>query len=144
MGGWALFALCAVMMVEVVLRYVPWFNLAQDWVPGILILLDTWLIFLASIAAMYRNKHLRIDFFVRKMPPRMAEWNTLVIDTITLILLLGMTYFSIPIFLSGLDLNYAGVPFPKGFSFFALPFCAGLMSLMVVRRIVLSIKKLRG
>jgi TRAP-type C4-dicarboxylate transport system permease small subunit len=142
LSGWALFALCIVMGAEVILRYVPWFNLAQDWIPGILIFFDTWMIFLASIVAMQRDNHLRVDFFVKKMPPRMAEWNSLVVNIITLGLLVLVTYTGIPIFRSGMDLNYAGLPFPKGLAFLALPFCTALMALMVVRRIVLTIRKL--
>ena len=142
-SGLALFLLCVVMILEVLLRYVPWFNFAQDWVPGVLILMDTWLIFLASVAAMYRDKHLRINFFVKKMPQRMGEWNTLLVNTITLCLLLLMTYSSVPIVRSGMDLTFAGVPFSKGYSFMALPVCTSLMALMVVRRIAVSIQKLR-
>ena len=142
LSGWALLALCLIMGAEVILRYLPWFNLAQDWVPGILIFFDTWMIFLASIVAMYRDNHLRVDFFVNKMPPRMAEWNSLTVNLITLVLLVLVTYTGIPIFRSGMDLNYAGLPFPKGLAFFALPFCSAWMAVMVVRRIALNLKKL--
>lgn len=139
----AILLLGLVIMIEVIFRYIPWFSFAQPWVPGTLDLLDTWLIFLGSVVGMHQNKHLRITFFVDKIPQRMREWNNIVVNLITLCLLVFIIYYSIPIVRSGMDLGFGGVPFTKGYAFIALPICSFPMTLIVGRRIVESVKKLR-
>jgi TRAP-type C4-dicarboxylate transport system permease small subunit len=140
----AILLLSIVMVTEVVFRYIPWFNMAQPWIPGMLRLLDIWLIFLGSIVAMGRNQHLRISFFTEKMPQKMREWNNLVVNLITFCLFLLVIYCSIPIVRSAMDLTFAGVPFSRGYSSIALPICTSVMALIAFRRIVVSIKELRS
>ena len=132
----AMFLLCLIMLFEVIFRYIPGLSMAQPWVPGVLSLIDIWLIFMGSVVAMCQSSHLRITFFTSRMPSRVAKSNKLLVNVINLALLLIMTWFSIPIVETGMDLTFGGVPFSKGYSFIALPVCTSLMAIMVIRNIV--------
>lgn len=135
----AMFLLCFVMMIEVVFRYIPSLSIAQPWVPGVLSLIDIWLIFMGSVVAMRAGGHLKINFFTSRMPPSLARANKIFVNFINLILLIIMTYYSLPIVETGMDLTFGGVPFSKGYSFMALPICSSIMALMVIRNIVNAI-----
>ena len=132
----AMFLLCLIMLFEVIFRYIPGLSMAQPWVPGVLSLIDIWLIFMGSVVAMYHGSHLRITFFTSRLPSNLARSNKLLVNVINLALLLIMTWFSIPIVETGMDLTFGGVPFSKGYSFIALPICTALMAVMVIRNIV--------
>ncbi len=133
-----------VMMIEVIFRYVPGVHMAQPWVPGVLSLIDVWLIYLGSVVAMRANSHLRITFLVDRMSPRQREWNNVAVNSITLVLLLLVSFYSIPIVKTGMDLTFfGGFALSKGYNFIAVPVCACAMALMVVRRIRQSVQKIR-
>ncbi len=141
----AMVLLFIVMMIEVIFRYVPGLHMAQPWVPGILSLIDVWLIYLGSVVAMRANSHLRITFLVDRMSPRQREWNNIMVNSITLALLLLVSFYSIPIVKTGMDLTFfGGFALSKGYSFIAVPICACAMALMVVRRIGQSIRKIKA
>jgi TRAP-type C4-dicarboxylate transport system permease small subunit len=140
----ALFLLFVVMLIEVIFRYIPGLHMAQPWVPGILSLIDVWVIYLGSVVAMKTNSHLRITFFVERMTPYQREWNNLIVNSITLILLILLSLYSIPIVRTGMDLTFfGGFALSRGYSFIAVPICASAMALMVVHRILRSIQKIR-
>ncbi len=143
LGGLAMFLLCVVMVVEVIFRYIPGLSMAHPWIPGVLIMLDTWLIFLGSVVAMERASHLRITFFVNKIQPTLREWNSLLVNILTLLIFIIILIYSKQIIETGMDLNYGGIPFSKGYTFLALPVCVGLMTFQVLLRISASIKRLR-
>jgi TRAP-type C4-dicarboxylate transport system permease small subunit len=142
LSGFCMLALCVVMLIEVVFRYIPGLTMAQAWVPGVLSLLDTWLIFLGSVVAMWKFSHLRIGFFADRLPSPFREWNHLVVNVVTLFLFIIILIYSRPIVATGWDLTFGGVPFSKGYSIIALPICIGIMSLYVILRILNSIKKI--
>ena len=139
----AMFLLCLIMLFEVIFRYIPGLSMAQPWVPGVLSLIDIWLIFMGSVVAMYHGSHLKITFFTSKMPSHVAKPNNLLVNIINLALLIIMTWFSIPIVETGMDLTFGGVPFSKGYSFIALPICTSLMAIMVIRNIIKAIREYR-
>jgi len=143
LGGTTMFLLFIVMLFEVAFRYIPGMNQAQPWVPGVLSLLDIWLIFLASVVAMRKNSHLRITFFIDKMPYYFRIWITLIVNLITLLIFLIIIFFSQEIVKSGMGINVGGVQFSKGYSFIALPVSSGLMCIFVIIRIFDSIKTIR-
>ncbi|MCX5906197.1 MAG: TRAP transporter small permease subunit [Deltaproteobacteria bacterium] len=140
----AMLLLFIVMMIEVIFRYIPGLHMAQPWVPGILSLIDVWLIYLGSVVAMRANSHLRITFLVDRMSARQREWNNVVVNSITLSLLILVSFYSIPIVRTGMDLTFfGGFALSKGYNFIAVPICACAMALMVIRRILQSIQKIR-
>jgi TRAP-type C4-dicarboxylate transport system permease small subunit len=143
LGGISMFLLCIIMLIEVAFRYIPGVTQAQPWIPGVLSLLDIWLIFLASVFAMRKDSHLRITFFVNLVPHILREWTNLIVNCVTLFVFLVMIIFSQEIVKTGMDMHVGGVPFSKGYSFISLPICIGLMSLFVLIRIVDSITKMR-
>jgi TRAP-type transport system small permease protein len=141
----AMFLLFVTMLIEVIFRYIPGLHMAQPWVPGILSLLDVWLIYLGSVVAMRSNTHLRISVLTSRMSPKTKEWNNLFVNLISLILMLLIIYYSIPIVKTGMDLTFfGGVALSKGYSFIALPICIGAMVVMVLHRIAVSIQKIRA
>lgn len=142
LSGFCMFLLCLVMLIEVIFRYIPGLSMAQPWIPGILSLLDTWLIFLGSVVAMSANSHLRMGFFADRMPVHMREWNRLLVNAITLLLFIIMLFYSRPVVETGWDLQFGGIPFSKGYSIIALPICIGIMSLIVIQRIMTSVRKI--
>ena len=143
LGGTAMFLLCIVMLVEVAFRYIPGVTHAQPWIPGVLSLLDIWLIFLASVVAMRKDSHLRISFFVDRFPRWLQLWINLTVNIVTLLVFMVMIIFSQEIVKTGMDMHVGGVPFSKGYSFIALPICIGFMSIYVVLRILGSITDIK-
>ena len=139
----SLLLLFLVMLAEVLFRYIPSFSSAQPWIPGVIAMLDIWLIFLGSVIAMQSNTHLRIKFFEKFMTPKVKELNRIIVNLITLCLLVLMIVSSIPIVRTGMDLNFGGVPFSKGYSFVALPVCISFMIPIIISRIIRSVKVLR-
>ena len=138
-----MFLLFIVMLLEVAFRYIPGVTQAQPWIPGVLSLLDIWLIFLASVVAMRKNSHLRITFFIDKFPYYLRVWITLIVNLITLFVFLIIIFFSQEIVKTGMGINVGGVQFSKGYSFIALPITSGLMCIYVIIRIFDSIKTMR-
>jgi TRAP-type C4-dicarboxylate transport system permease small subunit len=144
LGGMAMLFLCIVMLIEVAFRYIPGVTQAQPWIPGVLSLLDIWLIFLASVTAMQKDCHLRITFFIDLFSPAIRSWISIFVNICTLIVFIIMIVFSHEIVKTGMDINVGGVPFSKGFSFISLPICIGFMSIFVVIRIVDGIHAVKG
>jgi TRAP-type C4-dicarboxylate transport system permease small subunit len=141
----AMLLLFITMLIEVIFRYVPGLHMAQPWVPGLLSLLDVWLIYLGSVVAMKSNTHLRITVLTERMSAKTREWNNVLVNLITLILMVLMIYYSIPIVKTGMDLTFfGGVAFSKGYSFIALPICLSAMAVMVLHRIFVSIRRIRS
>jgi TRAP-type transport system small permease protein len=143
LGGTAMFLLCIVMLIEVAFRYIPGVTQAQPWIPGVLSVLDIWLIFLASVAAMRKDSHLRITYFIDRFPHFLRGWINLIVNLVTLAVFLIMIIYSQEIVRTGMDMHVGGVPFSKGYSFIALPICIGFMSVFVIIRIFDSITNLR-
>jgi TRAP-type C4-dicarboxylate transport system permease small subunit len=142
LSGFSMFLLCIVILIEVVFRYIPGLTMAQPWIPGVLSLLDTWLIFLGSIVAMKADSHLRLDFLATRLPPSLREWNCLFVNVVSLFLFILILIYSKPIVDTGWDLQFGGVPFSKGYSIISLPVCLSFMSLILLQRILNSIRKI--
>jgi uncharacterized phosphosugar-binding protein len=64
-------ALFAITVLNIVLRNVA--GVAWLWIPAVSRLLFIWIVFLGIAAALRRNEHLVVDYFQRRMPPRLRK-----------------------------------------------------------------------
>lgn len=131
-AGMCLLALFIVMMGGVTFRYLPIQVGFEHWVPGLLNLLQVWLILFGSLAAVVSNHHLRIGFIVDRFPARlrvMVNSSVWVLRFLTLSILL---YSCIAVVDKGFSASIGGVPFTKGVIYAALPVVLVLMLLLEV------------
>ena len=129
-AGLCLFVLFIVMMGGVIFRYLPVQSELEHWVPGLLNLLQVWLILFGSLAAVISRHHLRIGFIIERLPRkinRLVEALVWVVRFATLALLL---YASGPVIKAGFDASIGGVPFTMGVVYIALPIVLPLMILL--------------
>jgi TRAP-type C4-dicarboxylate transport system permease small subunit len=139
----AILLLFITMLIEVIFRYIPGLHMAQPWVPGFLNLINVWLIYLGSVVAMKSNTHLRITFLTGRMSPKTKAWNDLIVNLMSLLLMILIIYYSVPIVETGMNLTFfGGLALSKGYSFIALPVCLTAMALMLMHRIVVSVRKI--
>ena len=136
LSGAVIFLITVVMLAEALFRYIPWLSSAQAWIPGIIMMLNVWLVFLGSVAAMQLDTHLKMSLFSKNVPDALRKKIKLVVNSVSFVLLALVTYYSIPVVDSGMDITFGGVPFSKGYSFIALPICSGIMALIALKRIV--------
>lgn len=133
-AGACLAALFIVMMFGVIFRYLPIQVGFEHWVPGLLNLLQVWLILFGSLAAVVSNHHLRIGFIVEKFPRRLRS----IIDTCVWILrvltLAILLYSCIAVVDKGFSASIGGVPFTKGAIYIVLPVVLVLMLLLEIMR----------
>lgn len=133
-AGACLAGLFIVMMFGVIFRYLPIQVGFEHWVPGLLNLLQVWLILFGSLAAVVSNHHLRIGFIVERFPSRVriaVDPSVWVLRVLTLAVLL---YSCIAVVDKGFSASIGGVPFTKGVIYIALPVVLVLMLLLEIIR----------
>lgn len=135
LSGAAMLLITVIMLAEVVFRYIPWLSSAQAWIPGFIMLLNVWLVFLGSVAAMKSDTHLKMSLFSKHLPISLKNKLNIIVNLISFLLLSLVCYYSIPVVNSGMDITFGGVPFSKGYSFIALPICSGIMAFIALVRI---------
>lgn len=133
-AGACLGALFLVMMGGVIFRYLPIQVGFEHWVPGLLNLLQVWLILFGSLAAVVSNHHLRIGFIVEKFPARVQTFVNTSVWVLRFLTLSILLYSCIAVVDKGFSASIGGVPFTKGLIYVALPVVLVLMLLLEVMR----------
>ena len=130
LAGLCLFALFIVMMGGVIFRYLPVRSDLEHWVPGLLNLLQVWLILFGSLAAVVSRHHLRIGFIVANLSRRMARLVGALVWSVRVATLVSLLYACVPVIRAGFDASIGGVPFTMGLVYIALPIVLPLMILL--------------
>ncbi len=130
LAGLCLFALFIVMMGGVIFRYLPVRSELEHWVPGVLNLLQVWLILFGSLAAVISRHHLRIGFIVAQLPHRMKCFVDVLVWIVRFATLAILLYACVPVIRAGFDASIGGVPFTMGLVYVALPIVLPLMILL--------------
>ena len=127
-GGFILAVMTAAVFVQVVMRYLGYAGI--DGIEEVPRFLFVWLVMIGGAAAMWRNEHTILDYFLNMLPPRpralMVAFNNV----------LGVVLFGYLIHLSftlvpnagyqtsaglGLTLDYVFAAIPVGAALFLLP-----------------------
>ena len=129
-AGFCLMALFSVMMGGVLFRYLPIQVSLEHWVPGLLNLLQVWLILFGSLAAVVSGHHLRIAFIVEQFPAHLRVPVNGFVWLLRVLTLATILYSSIAVVDKGFSASIGGVPFTKGLIYAALPVVLTLMLLL--------------
>lgn len=135
LAGACLLGIFLVMLVGTIMRYVPGTSYLQASIPGVTILLQVWMVFLGSVAAVATASHLRFSLFVDWMP---GVLRVTVRTGIWLIRIATMVVFLIAsknTVMTGFDASIGGVAFTKGVVYLALP--VALVTMLVLEGLLL-------
>jgi TRAP-type transport system small permease protein len=135
-------ALFAITVLNIVLRNVA--GVAWLWIPAVSRLLFIWIVFLGIAAALRRNEHLVVDYFQRRMPPRLRK------AVITGIHLVSLPFFAM-LYVFGRDLARVRmrIPFdtwqiPTGWAYLAVPVAAVILIVFTLERLATTIWERRS
>lgn len=143
-AGTCLAALFIVMMFGVIFRYLPIQVGFEHWVPGLLNLLQVWLILFGSLAAVVSNHHLRIGFIVERLPYNLRVAVDITVWMLRVLTLAILFYSCIAVVDKGFSASIGGVPFTKGVIYVALPVVLMLMLLLEIIRAKNAIMARKG
>lgn len=130
--GVAIFAvLLSTLFTSVLIRYFNIFKGSMAWVEESSRFLFIWLSFLGAVLAIEEREHIRIDVFIRLLPPGLLRWHELLVDLAVIAYLGVMVWY-------GMDLVILS-PFPSSalqlplrWVYLALPVSGALMAFHVI------------
>ena len=129
-------------VVQIGLRY--FIGETWLWVPDFLRLLFIWCVFLGATALYASREHLMVDFFARRMRPRVQDMLAIAIEAA------AIAFFAI-LFFKGLEIaeKRMRIPFdtwdfPTGYAYVSISVCAVLMTVIAAHRIANRVRNLLG
>ncbi len=129
--------LFGITVLNIVLRNVA--GVAWLWIPALARLLFIWIVFLGIAAAVRRNEHLVVDYFQRRMPPRLRK------AVIIGIHLASLPFFAM-LFVYGREVARVRmrIPFdtwqiPTGWAYMAVPVAAVILIVFTLERLATTI-----
>jgi len=90
LGGILLFAVTILVFMQVIFRYV--LQLPVAWIEEWMLCLFEWLIWLGAITATYEERHVRVELFMKLLPPKAQRFMDFVTDAIWFAFCVGMGY----------------------------------------------------
>ena len=123
-----------VMVYQVVLRYV--FDRSNLWSEEVARYLCVYVTFLGSFIAIRRNSHLKVDFFVELMSPKVRKILRLVTSVAITLFLVYMAGKGIEMVRGGFRNITAGLNIPMAYIYIAIPVGCILMILGMLEQIL--------
>lgn len=118
--GILLAVMSGVMFYQVVLRYV--FNHPNVWAEEIVVYCFAWVCFLGAPVCVRRNSHLKVDFVLEQMPPKLrAIWQA-IITLVGCVFCVIVIPVSIPMVTQVLDQISLGAHVPMWIPYLSVPF----------------------
>ncbi|BBK32763.1 TRAP-type C4-dicarboxylate transport system permease small subunit [Stella humosa] len=139
-GGFILAIMTAAVFVQVVFRYLG-IN-AIDGLEEIPRYLFIWLVMIGSAAAMWRNEHTMLDYFVKLLGPRgqaivrIITWSACIAVFVYLIIL---SWTLVP---NAQYQTSAGLGLPLGYVFAAVPIGSALIIVPMILQLVAAVRAL--
>jgi TRAP-type C4-dicarboxylate transport system permease small subunit len=119
-----------VIFYQVVLRY--GFHSSNIWAEEFARYAFIWVVMLGSGCAMRAYKHIRVDFFLDRMEPKVRYYVELGSYILMLITLVMLTYYGMNIAARTTNLLSAGLHVSKGFMYSSIPVGCILMILFII------------
>jgi TRAP-type transport system small permease protein len=137
-GGLILAVMTGAVFLQVVMRFLG--KAGFDGIEEVPRYLFVWLVMLGAAAAMHRNEHTVLDYFLNRMPPRLRA-ATLALTTLVSIILFGYLIEVSWVLVPNAQLQTsAGLNLPLGYVFAAIPVGAVLIILPMLRQLLAALR----
>jgi TRAP-type C4-dicarboxylate transport system permease small subunit len=137
-GGLILAVMTAAVFLQVILRFLG--KAGIDGIEEVPRYLFIWLVMIGAAAAMHRNEHTVLDYFLNRMPPRLRA-ATLALTTAASIglfaYLIKLSWVLVP---NAQLQTSAGLNLPLGYVFAAIPVGAVLIILPMLRHLLAALR----
>ncbi|UYN93371.1 MAG: TRAP transporter small permease [Enhydrobacter sp.] len=138
-GGLILAVMTAAVFVQVVLRY---FGLTGiDGLEEIPRYLFVWLIMFGAAAAMWRNEHTALDYFVNRFGPRLRAAFAILVNLLGIFLFGYLMWLSVKLVPNAALQTSAGLGLTLDWVFAAVPVGGAMMIVPMVRNIYLAARR---
>jgi TRAP-type transport system small permease protein len=135
-------ALFAVVVLNIVLRNLA--GIAWLWIPAAARLLFVWIVFLGVAAAARRNEHLVVDFFQRRMPPRLQKAVVFGIHLSSLPFFAMLLVYGLQVARVRMRIPFDTWQFPTGWAYMAVPVAAVILIVFTLERLASTLWERRS
>ncbi len=140
LGGVILAIMTAAVFLQVIGRYMGWSLV--DGLEEIPRYLFIWLVMIGSAAAMYRNEHTMLDYFVKQFGPRMQALIGIITTGACIAVFVYLIQLSVTLVPNAQMQTSAGLNLPLGYVFAAVPIGAVLIIVPMIRHLVGHVRAL--
>jgi TRAP-type C4-dicarboxylate transport system permease small subunit len=138
-GGLILAVMAGAVFVQVVLRYAGQGIDGLDEVPRYLFV---WLVMIGAAAAMQRDEHTVLDYFINLLGPRARGLVVAIVNAVGIGLFLYMIKLSLVLVPNAQLQTSAGLELPLGYVFAAIPIGSALIILPMLRNLYRALRSL--
>jgi TRAP-type C4-dicarboxylate transport system permease small subunit len=139
-GGVILAIMAAAVFLQVASRFFT--SLAIDGIDEVPRYLFVWLVVIGSAAAMQRNEHTVLDYFVNRLPPRGRALMSFVVNAAGIAFFLYMIKLSLVLVPNAQLQSSPGLDLPLSWVFLAVPVGSFLIILPMVRACLAALRTL--
>jgi TRAP-type transport system small permease protein len=139
-GGLILAVMSAAVFIQVVLRYLG--SVGIDGLEEVPRFLFVWLVMIGAAAAMYRDEHTVLDYFVNRLEPRSRGLVVALTNAVGIAVFLYLCKLSLVLVPNAQLQTSAGLGLSLGWVFAALPIGSVLIILPMLRNIYRALKPL--
>jgi len=138
-----LVVLTASVFTSVVVRYLGLFQGSMPWIDELSRYLSIWLVFLGSVVALDRGKHVAADFLLSLIPERARPWLGLFVQLCLLVFLVVLTREGTGLTQRTTRQITPALGLPICYVYLAIPVSSALMIMGVLKSMLESIQALR-
>ena len=114
------------------------------WMTDFVILCVVWMLCLGMAAGIYKSEHLRVDFLLDKLPPRVAQCFRVFTSFLAMVFFILMIPAGYQIAMLRMQIEFTTLRWPTGYAFLALPVFATIASVYMAFRVVMAIQLAMG
>ena len=140
LGGSILAIMAAAVFLQVASRFFT--SLAIDGIDEVPRYLFVWLVVIGAAAAMQRNEHTVLDYFVNRLPLRGRALMSFIVNAAGIAFFLYMIKLSLVLVPNAQLQTSPGLGLPLGYVYAAVPIGAALIILPMVRSILAALRVL--
>ncbi len=137
-GGLILAVMTAAVFVQVVLRYLGLTGI--DGLEEVPRFLFVWLIMFGAAAAMWRNEHTVLDYFVNRFGPNVRAAILVLTNAVCIAFFVYLIWLSITLVPNAALQTSAGLGLTLDYVFAAVPFGAAVIIVPMIRNIYLALR----
>ena len=139
-GGLILAIMAGAVFVQVVLRFLG--QAGIDGLEEVPRYLFVWLVMIGAAAAMWRNEHTILDYFINLFGPRLRALVIIFTNAVSIVLFLYLIKLSFTLVPNAQFQTSPGLGLPLGYVFIAIPIGSALIILPMVRNVYAALRTL--
>lgn len=137
------FLMLSIVMFVFTAAVMRWAGSPVAWSVDIAQLLFVWLIFLGANRALRENRHIGVDFFVKKMPDKVREFIDIILYLLILGFLIFLSWHGILLSIENSIRQINSLSISYAFIAASVPIGCFIMSVTIISRTIHSISQLR-